>query len=57
MNGIDEDVVSYSKRLSDKQLAYVLKKEWDAFRHRDYASVRTAAEARGWTVKNGERIE
>ena len=56
MNDIAEDMVLYAKQCTDKQLENVLKKEWDAYQHRDYASARVAAEARGWTVKNGERV-
>lgn len=56
MNAVDEGFVEYCRKCTDDQLKNVLKKEWDAYGHRDYASARIAAAERGWTVKDGERV-
>lgn len=56
MNDIDEDFVQYCRQCTDAQLKEVLRKEWDAHQHRDYASARVAAAERGWQVENGERV-
>lgn len=56
MNAVDDDFVEYCRKCTDDQLKAVLKKEWDAYGHRDYASARIAAAERGWQVKDGERV-
>jgi hypothetical protein len=56
MNAVDEDFVEYCRQCTDEQLKHVLKKEWDAFGHRDYTSARIAAAERGWRVDKGERV-
>jgi hypothetical protein len=55
-NEIDQDVVQYCRQCTDAQLEEVLRKEWHAALHRDYASARVVAAERGWVVKNGTRI-
>ena len=55
-NQVNDDFVNYCKTLSDRQLENVLKKEYDAFEHRDYPSALSAAHQRGWTVINGVRV-
>lgn len=57
MNPLDEEFIAYCRTLTDAQLEYVLRKEWEANGHRDYASASVAAAERGWTVENGERIQ
>lgn len=55
MNPIDEDFVQYCRGLTDDQLEATLRKEWEAFEHRDYGSAVVAAAERGWYIKDGER--
>ena len=54
-NDIDEDFVQYCRQCTDQQLENVLRKEYDAYQHRDYPSARVAAAERGWHVNQGDR--
>lgn len=55
-NAIDNDFVNYCRQCTDAQLEEVLRKEYEAFEHRDYPSAQLAAAERGWTVVKGKRI-
>lgn len=57
MNAPNDDSIIFFKNCSDQQLEHNLKKEWDAYNHRDYASARVAAEARGWDIGKGLRLK
>jgi hypothetical protein len=56
MNPIDLNFVQFCRQATDAQLEAILLKEWEAFEHRDYASAQQAAEERGWSVQDGQRI-
>lgn len=56
MNAFDEDFYKFCRQATDSQLRNILRNEWDAYQHRDYASAQAAAVARGWTVHDGEVI-
>lgn len=51
-----EDRIQFFRQCTDAQLEHNLKREWDAYKHRDYDAARIAAAERGWTVHNGERV-
>lgn len=53
---IDENFVQFCRGLTNKQLENVLLDEWKAHEHRDYPSAVAAATERGWSVKDGERL-
>jgi hypothetical protein len=55
MNPIDPNFVQFCRQATDDQLEAILLKEWQAFKHRDYASAQQAAEERGWSVQDGQR--
>jgi hypothetical protein len=56
MNPIDPNFVQFCRQATDDQLEAILLKEWQAFEHRDYPSAQQAAEERGWSVQDGQRI-
>lgn len=56
MNAIDNDFVSFCRQATDEQLRNILRDEYKAYGHRDYASVAKAASERGWTVLKGEVV-
>jgi hypothetical protein len=51
-----EDTIQFFRQCTDAQLEHNLKKKWEAYKHRNYNEVRIAAAERGWTVRNGKRI-
>jgi hypothetical protein len=56
-NEINDDFVEFCRNATDRQLENILKKEYEAWQHRDYPSARIAAAERGWRVQDGVRLE
>ena len=55
-NLVDVDFVQYCRQCTDAQLEEVLKREYEAFQQRDYASACIAAAERGWITSYGKRL-
>ena len=54
---MDRDFELYCETLTNSQLEYVLKKEYDAKRELCYLAAKVEAARRGWTVTRGKRID